>query len=62
MPNCLQYTHMIQYTQGILKVMEHQFWLYHNAAQHEPIVIDESQGSQDSEREVSDDGKSNDGQ
>jgi hypothetical protein len=53
---------MIKSTHSALDLMMQQFWLYYNEISHEPIVIDESQGSEDSEREVSDDGKSNDSQ
>jgi hypothetical protein len=53
--------HMIEYTQGVLDLMERQFWLYYNESLQEATVIDESQGSEDNESEVSEDGKSNDG-
>jgi hypothetical protein len=53
--------HMIEFTQGVLDLMERQFWLYYNESLQEATVIDDSQGSEDNVSEVSEDGKSNDG-
>jgi len=52
---------MIEFTQGVLDLMERQFWLYYNESLQEATVIDDSQGSEDNVSEVSEDGKSNDG-
>ena len=52
--------HMIEYTQGVLDLMERQFWLYYNESLQEATVIDDSQGSEDNESEASENGKSDD--